>query len=74
MKLRHTDWIQDLIFDFEGYQVIKLTDLESKLNENDFTSLLSSLDGKTLTINKEGNTLIFYSDISGFESNLFLRS
>jgi hypothetical protein len=66
MKLRHTDWIQPLIFDFEGYQVIKLTDLESKLNESDFTSLLSSLDGKTLTIDKEGNTLIFYSDISGF--------
>ena len=67
MKLRDTDWIQDLIFDFEGYQVIKLTDLESKLNNSDFTSLLSILDGKTLTIDKNGNTLIFYTDISSFE-------
>jgi len=67
MQLRHTDWIQDLIFDFERYQVIKLDDLQPKLSQDDFINLLDTLEGKTLTIDKDGNTLIFYSDIAGFE-------
>jgi len=67
MQLRHTDWIQDLIFDFEGYKVVKLIYLESKLIESDYSSLLSSLDGKTLTIDKDGNILIFWSDIANFK-------
>jgi hypothetical protein len=67
MQLRHTDWIQDLIFDLEGYKVVKAIDLESKLTKSDYESLLNSLDGKTLTIDKDGNILIFYSDIAYFE-------
>jgi len=67
MQLRHTDWIQDLIFDLEGYKVVKEIDLESKLIESDHLRLSSTLYGKTFCEDKEGNTLIFYSDIAYFE-------
>jgi hypothetical protein len=66
MQLQHTDWIQNLIIDFESYQVVKLNDLQSKLSQDDFISLLDTLEGKTLAIDKDGNTLIFYNDIANF--------
>lgn len=54
------------IFNFEGYQVIKLKDIESKLTANDYKKFLGFLEGKTMTIDKNNNTLVFYSDLVRF--------
>jgi hypothetical protein len=61
---------ENLIFDFEGDQVIKLIDLADNLTPLDYRRLLSTLAGKTLTVDKDGNTLIFWSDVRNFLKEL----
>jgi hypothetical protein len=58
------------IFNFEGYQVAKLKEIESQLTASDYKEFLTFLTGQTMTIDPNGDTLIFYSDISSFLTGL----
>lgn len=54
------------IFDFEGYQVVKLSEIDKLLSASDYQDFLKFLEGQTLTIDKDYNTLVFYSDLARF--------
>lgn len=50
------------IFEFEGYQVLKLKDLKKELTTEAYNHFVEFLKNKTLAIDENADTLVFYSD------------
>lgn len=59
-------WVKEVAFDWQGYKVVKLTDIERHLSELNYELFLASLEGSTLCVGEDGETLVFYTDIYNF--------